>query len=305
MTRPLKVGIQLPEVERIVPWAELREMARTAESIGLDSLWVGDHLLYRYPDGDARGPWEAWSLLAALAAVTERVEIGPLVASVSFHNPAVMAKMAADVDAISNGRLILGLGAGWNETEYRAYGLPFDHRVSRFADAFAIIRGLLRDGRVDYHGTYHSAPDCELHPPPQRPGGPPLMVGSIGERMLALTLPWVAAWNAWYTWFGNAPEGYAALRDRVDAACRAVGRDPAEVERTVALLVGLPGATGRRNGDLSEPHPEPIDGSPEALAGALRAFAAEGVGHVQLVLDPITVESIRALEPMLVLLDQG
>ncbi len=302
MTRPLKVGIQLPEVERTVPWSELREMARTAESIGLDSLWVGDHLLYRYPDGEARGPWEAWSLLAALAAVTEQVQIGPLVASVSFHNPAVMAKMAADVDAISGGRLIVGLGAGWNETEYRAYGLPFDHRVSRFADAFSIIRGLLRDGRVDYRGTYHSAPDCELHPPP-RPGGPPLMVGSIGPRMLALTLPWVDSWNAWYTWFGNAPEGYGALRDQVDAACRAAGRDPAEVERTVALLVGLPGATGRRNGDLSEPHPEPIDGSPQALAEALRAFAAEGVGHVQLVLDPITVESIEALAPALRLLD--
>ncbi len=180
MARALKVGIQLPEVERVVRWPELREMARTAESIGLDSIWVGDHLLYRYPDGDARGPWEAWSLLSALATVTSRVEIGPLVACVSFHNPAVLAKMAADVDAISDGRLILGLGAGWNETEYRAYGLPFDHRVSRFADAFAIIRGLLRDGRVDYHGTYHSAPECELHPPPQRPGGPPLMVGSMG-----------------------------------------------------------------------------------------------------------------------------
>jgi alkanesulfonate monooxygenase SsuD/methylene tetrahydromethanopterin reductase-like flavin-dependent oxidoreductase (luciferase family) len=302
MTRPLKVGIQLPEVERVVGWPELRAMARAAESVGLDSLWVGDHLLYRYPDGDARGPWEAWSLLAALAAVTERVEIGPLVASVSFHNPAVMAKMAADVDGISGGRLILGLSAGWNETEYRAYGLPFDHRVSRFADAFSIIRGLLRDGRVDYRGTYHSAPDCELHPPP-RPGGPSLMVGSIGPRMLSLTLPWVDSWNAWYTWFDNNPDGYRALRDQVDAACRAVGRPPGEVERTVALLVALPNATGRRSGDLSEPHPDPIDGRPAALAKALRAFAEEGVGHVQLVLDPITVESIEALAPALRLLD--
>jgi alkanesulfonate monooxygenase SsuD/methylene tetrahydromethanopterin reductase-like flavin-dependent oxidoreductase (luciferase family) len=304
VTRALKVGVQLPEVERVVGWAELREMAHVAESIGLDSLWVGDHLLYRYPDGDARGPWEAWSLLSALATVTSRVEIGPLVACVSFHNPAVMAKMAAGVDAISGGRLILGLGAGWNETEYRAYGLPFDHRVSRFADAFAIIRGLLRDGRVDYTGTYHSAPECELHPPPPRPGGPPLMVGSMGERMLALTLPWVDAWNAWYTWFGNAPEGYPPLRERVDAACRAAGRDPASVERTVALLVGLPGALGRPSTDDREPLPDPIDGSPETLARTLRAFAAQGVGHVQLVLDPITVGSIRALEPMLSLLDR-
>lgn len=305
MARPLKVGVQLPEVERVVGWPELRDMALTAERIGLDSVWVGDHLLYRYPGGESRGPWEAWSLLSALAAVTSRVEIGPLVACVSFHNPAVMAKMAADVDAIANGRLILGLGAGWNETEYRAYGLPFDHRVSRFADAFAIIRGLLRDGRVDYKGTYHSAPDCELHPPPQRPGGPPLMVGSMGERMLGLTLPWVDSWNAWYSWFGNSPEGYRALRARIDAACHAAGRDPATLERTLALLVGFPGAEGRPTADDRDPLPDPIDGRPEILAETLRAFAAEGVRHVQLVLDPITMDSIRALEPTLALLDAG
>lgn len=302
MTRPLKVGVQLPEVEREVPWPELLAMVRTAERIGLDSIWVGDHLLYRDEDHGARGPWEAWSLLAAIAAVTERVEIGPLVACVSFHNPAVLAKMANGVDLISDGRLILGLGAGWNETEYRAFGLPYDHRVSRFEDAFAIIRGLLRDGRVDYHGTYHSAPGCELHPPP-RPGGPPLMVGSIGERMLALTLPHVEAWNAWYSWFGNSPEGYRPMRAQVDAACRAAGRDPGEVERTLALLVAMPGATGTRNGRAGSDEPDPIDGSPQPLASALRAFADEGVGHVQLVLDPITLESISALAPALALLD--
>ncbi len=123
--------------------------------------------------------------------------------------------------------------------------------------------------------------------------------------MLALTLPWVDSWNAWYSWFGNSTFGYRRLRDQVDAACRAVDRNPATLERTVALLVALPGATGRRNGDLSEPHPEPIDGRPEALAEVLQAFAAEGVEHVQLVCDPITVESIQALEPMLARLDAG
>jgi alkanesulfonate monooxygenase SsuD/methylene tetrahydromethanopterin reductase-like flavin-dependent oxidoreductase (luciferase family) len=302
MRRPLKVGVQLPEVERVVPWSELREMATTAEAIGVDSLWFGDHLLYRYPDGDERAPWEAWSSMAAVAAVTERVALGPLVACASFHNPAVLAKMAATLDEIAGGRLILGLGAGWNATEYAAYGLPYDHRVSRFEEAFAIIRGLLVDGSVDFRGAYHVAPDCVLLPPP-RPGGPPLMIGSIGARMLQITLPHVQAWNAWYSWFGNSPEGYRPMRDTIDAACRAVGRDPAEVERTLALLVALPGATGRPVGDVTDPQPPPIDGSPERLAAALRAFAAEGVGHVQLVLDPITVESIRALAPTLSLLD--
>lgn len=304
MTRPIKVGIQLPEVERVVGWRELAEMARAAETIGLDSLWVGDHLFYRYPDGETRGPWEAWSVLSALATVTERVTIGPLVACVSFHNPAVLAKMAADVDAISGGRLVLGLGAGWNEAEYRAFGMPYDHRVSRFADAFAIISGLLRDGRVDYHGRYHSAPDCELHPPPARPGGPPLLVGSSGARMLAVTVPVVQAWNAWYTTVANSVEGYLPIRERVDAACRAVGRDPATLERTLALLVGMPGAAGRPSGDPDERQPAALDGDPGRLAESLAAFAAEGVAHVQLVMDPITIESVTGLEPMLARLDR-
>src|SRR5918996_441572 len=152
MTRPLKVGVQLPEVERIVRWAELAEMARTAEAIGLDSIWVGDHLLYRDRGPEPVAPWEAWSQLAALAAITTRVEIGPLVASTSFHNPAVLAAKANAVDEISGGRLILGLGAGWNEAEYRAFGFPFDQRVSRFEEAFTIVRTLLRDGYVDFGG---------------------------------------------------------------------------------------------------------------------------------------------------------
>ena len=280
-------------------------MAQAAEAVGLDSVWVGDHLLYRYPDAPPRGPWEAWSMLAALAAVTRRVEIGPLVACLNFHNPAVLAKVAATVDDISGGRLILGVGAGWNQTEFDAFGVPFDHRVSRFEEAFAIVRGLLSDGRVDFQGTYFSAPDCEMRPPSSRPGGPPLMVGSMGERMLAITLPHVAAWNAWYEWFGNTVQGYRPMRDAVDAACRAAGRDPGKVARTIALLMALPRATGRQSGKVNQEDHDPIQGEPDAVAEVLRSFAAEGVSHVQLVLDPITVESIQALAPVLSALDAG
>src|SRR3972149_12239945 len=108
MPRPLKVGVQLPEVEREGLWPELCDMARAAEQAGFDSLWVGDHLLFRDPDLPPRGPWEAWSVLAALAGITERVDLGPLVASVSFRHPANLAKKAATIDEISGGRLILG-----------------------------------------------------------------------------------------------------------------------------------------------------------------------------------------------------
>lgn len=305
MTRPLKVGVQLPEVEWVPRWADLREMAHTAEGIGLDSIWVGDHLLYRDEGEPSKGPWEAWTQLAAIAAVTERVEIGPLVAATSFHNPAMLAKKAATLEEISGGRLILGLGAGWNEAEYTAYGFPFDHRVSRFQEAFTIIRTLLNDGRCDFHGAYYDVTDAELLPRGPRPTGPPLMVGSIGERMLAITLPWVQAWNAWFTWFGNSPEGYRAVRDQVDEACRAVGRDPATLERTVAVLVEFPGSLGGRRSYPNRPTAQAISGEPAVLAAALRALAADGVSHIQLVLNPITAESIAALAPTLALLNES
>jgi len=305
MTRPLKVGVQLPEVEWVPRWADIREMARTAEDIGLDSIWVGDHLLYRYEDQPSRGPWEAWTQLAAIAAVTERVDLGPLVAATSFHNPAMLAKKAATLDEISGGRLILGLGAGWNEAEYLAYGYPFDHRVSRFEEAFTVIRTLLHDGRCDFAGNYYRVTDAELLPRGPRLEGPPLMVGSIGERMLAITLPWVQSWNAWFTWFGNSPEGYRPIRDQVDAACRAAGRDPATLERTVAVLVKFPGAPGGPQGYSNRPAAEAISGEPAVLAAALRAFTAEGISHIQLVLDPITADSIAALAPTLALLNRS
>ena len=283
-------------------WAELREMALLAERIGLDSIWVGDHLLYRDDGKPARGPWEVWSILAALAAVTARVEIGPLVASTSFHNPAMLAKKAATVDEISGSRLILGLGAGWNRPDYEAYGFPYDYRVSRFEEAFTIIRELLATGRSDFRGTYYALDRCELLPRGPRAAGPPLLVGSTGERMLAITLPHVAAWNAWGPSFGNSLQTYLPLRDQVDDACRRVGRDPAAVERTLALVVGFAGALGRGSAIADEPF-EPIAGDAATLAPTLRAFADAGVSHVQLVLDPITVESIAALEPTLAALD--
>ena len=276
-------------------------MTRLGEQVGFDSVWVGDHLLYRDEAHGARGPWEAWTTLAGIAASTTRIAIGPLVACTSFHNPAMLAKFAGTVDEISGGRLILGLGAGWNETEYRAFGFPFEQRVARFAEAFTIIRSLLRDGRVDFEGEFYTARDCELVPGP-RPGGPPLMVGSIGERMLALTVPYVDGWNAWFSWTGNRPEGVEPLQAKVDAACAAAGRQPRDVERTVAVLVRLPGATDGREADAVQ-QVTPLEGSPEQIADALRAYAREGVGHVQLVIDPITEGSLEALAPVLENLD--
>ncbi|HEV8698250.1 MAG TPA: LLM class flavin-dependent oxidoreductase [Candidatus Limnocylindrales bacterium] len=301
--RPLKVGIQLPEVEREVRWPELLDMIRAIEDLGYDSAWVGEHLLYRWAGRPPRGPWEAWSILAAIAASTRRIEFGPLVACTSFHNPALLAKQASTIDEISGGRLILGLGAGWNETEFQAFGYPFDNRIDRFEEAFTIIRTLLQEGAIDFDGRFYQARDCELLPRGPRPHGPPLMIGSKGPRMLSITLPHVQSWNVWFADTGNSPAGVPALRDLVDAACRAAGRDPGEIERTVAVLVRFPGGTGRIQGDYAERQPTPLEGSPDEMVEVLREYAREGIGHVQLVIDPITRASIEAFAPVLARLD--
>jgi len=276
-------------------------MATTAEDAGFDSLWVGDHLLYRN-DGVAKGPWEAWSLLAALAAVTSRVQIGPLVAATSFHNPAMLAKKAATVDEIADGRLILGLGAGWNQTEFDAYGFPFDHRATRFEEAFTIIRTLLTEGAIDFQGTYYTLRDCEIAPR-ARPGIP-LMIGSEGPRVLRATLPHVDSWNAWHAWYGNSVTGAAELLQRIDAACVDAGRDPKTLDRSVAVFVRAPGGSfGMRQGSPNRPSSLAIEGDHAAIAEHLAAIADLGVNHVQLVIDPITAEAIEWLGEVLTILD--
>lgn len=304
-SRPLKVGVQLPEIERLAPWSDLARMTTTAEALGYDSVWVGDHLLYRNAGETPRGPWEAWTIMAALAAITERVQIGPLVACTSFHNPAMIAKKAATLDEVSGGRLILGLGAGWNEPEYAAFGFPYDHRVSRFAEAFTIIRRLLQGEEVDFSGDYYTLKDCLIHPPGPRADGPPLMVGSGSPRMLDITIPYVQSWNAWYAWFDNRPENLAPWMQKVDEACVRAGRDPQSVERTCAVLVGLSGGKGRSVMSKEDAPAPALTGSTAELADALRRYAAAGISHVQLVMDPITVESIAEFAPVLAELDRG
>jgi probable F420-dependent oxidoreductase len=301
--RPLRVGVQLPEVERVVRWPELRDMAQAAEETGFDSLWVGDHLLYR-TDGDTTGPWEAWSVLAAVATATSRIEIGPLVAATSFRSPAMLAKQAATVHEISAGRLILGLGAGWNDTEYRAFGFPFDHRASRFEEAFTIIRALLAGDEVTFDGTFHQIEACVLAPSSVY-GAPPLMIGSNGPRVLRATIPYVDMWNTWHAWYGNDLPGLEEMTRDIDRICDEVGRPADEVAKTAAVMVGLEGGAGRRHGSPGRKTSEAIYEPPERLAARLRAYAATGVSHVQLVLDPITTSSIEAMGVMLDILDAG
>jgi probable F420-dependent oxidoreductase len=271
----MRIGIQLPEVEREVRWPEYVALARAVEEGGFDSIWIGDHLLYREPE---RAPWEAWTLLSALAAVTDRVRLGPLVACAAFHPPGVIAKMAATIDEVSGGRFVLGLGAGWNEDEFRAFGIPYDHRVGRFEEAFAIVRGLLAGERVTLDGRFWSAEDAVLLPPPGR--RVPLMIGSNGPRMLRIALPHVDAWNTWYEDYGNSAEGFAALIERLGV--------PAEVARSACVLVRVGEGGGERI--AKAPAVEA-----RRVAEHLRELAEAGADEAILVVDPITVASVREL----------
>ena len=285
-----RIGIQLPEVERDVRWPEYRAMARAAEEVGFDSIWLGDHLLYQEEGEHERGPWEVWTMLGALAAVTERVELGPLVACTAFHPPGLIAKMAATLAEVSGGRFVLGLGAGWNEPEFRAFGLPYDHRVSRFEEAFTIIRGLLAGERVTLDGRFFKAEGLALLPHPD--ARPRLVIGSNGPRMLAATLPHVEAWNTWFDSYGNSADGFAKLNEEITGAAREAGREPGDIERSACVLVALDDATGERwwGEDV-----EPVTGSTDRIVAALRELHEAGADEIIVVADPITERSIREL----------
>ena len=297
MTRKLRVGVQLPEVEWEARWSDVAAMARTAEEVGFDSIWLGDHHLYR-EEGRESGPWEAWTLLSALAAVTRRVAVGPLVACTAFHAPPVLARMAAAVDEVSGGRLILGLGAGWNEAEFRAFGLPFDHRASRFEEAFEIIRRLLAGERVTVHGRFHQVKDAVLVPAPRR--RPALMVGTEGNRLLRFTLRHADTWNTWFESYGNTVEGFDALNRRISALAEDVGRPAGEVERSACVLVGLEQDAPPRRMEVPV---RPVGGGTRRVAEHLRSLADAGADEAILVLTPITERSIRAAGETLALLD--
>lgn len=310
--RPFKLGVELPITqEKGFPgtprWSDILAMSQRVEEMGLDSIWIEDHLIFHNPGQDAQGLWDCWSILAAIAAATTRVEIAPLVSCVSFRNPALLAKIADTVDEISGGRLILGLGAGWNELEYTQFGFPYDHRVGRFEESLQIIHGLLHDGAIDFEGRYHVARECELRPRGPRPGGDaphiPILLGTIGDRMLGLTAKYADQWNGYFSHTGNSAAGLPALRERIDAACVAAGRDPATLERTATALISLSGNKIHGGNDVWNGLVK--SGSPEQIATDLLAYADEGISHVQVWLEPNSLEGLEMFAPVVELLDKA
>lgn len=229
-------------------------------------------------------------MLCALAEATERLEIGTLVVCNSFRNPALLAKMAHTVDEISEGRLILGIGAGWNESEFEAFGFPFEKVVGRFEEAVQIIRPLLREGKTSFHGKYYQIEKCEVTPRGPRKAGPPLMIGAFGPRMMRLAAQHADAWNWCYT--GSAATFEEPL-EKFRAAALRTGRDPDSIDATALANVVF-------DDDLQTPGFQEdwkawMSGTTEELAQHFKSYETMGTSHLMLHCHPYNDKSFDAV----------
>ncbi|MDX1658372.1 MAG: LLM class flavin-dependent oxidoreductase [Nitriliruptorales bacterium] len=287
MSEPASVGVKVNAPLTELRWSGIRDMALAAEVSGLDSLWSEDHH-FGPPDGG--DPWDVWSVLAALAAATERLRLGPIVASLNFSSPLLFARRVAAVQEISGGRLVCGIGAGSLPAEYPKAGLPIDHPVSRFEEAFEIVRRLLGGERFDYQGEYWQLEDTWLSTPPEEPVE--WMLGSTGPRMLGIALPHVEGWNAHWGSFRNAVAGFRDLSEQVDEACEAHGRDPADLWRSAEIYVQLDGAIGL---PIDLPDDFPVPRGEGEIGVVLSQLADAGADLVQVLVDPQTPEAVERL----------
>jgi alkanesulfonate monooxygenase SsuD/methylene tetrahydromethanopterin reductase-like flavin-dependent oxidoreductase (luciferase family) len=199
----MKIGVMLPLGGEDGPggtmpgWKDVRAVAEAADQSGLDSVWMADHFLYRDPNGRVYGMHDGWTMLSAVAAVTTKVELGNMVLCASFRDPGMTAKMAATLDEVSGGRLILGVGAGWHDPEYEAFGLPTDHRVGRFEEWLEIVARMIRGEIVTFNGKYYETREANLDPAP--PHQIPILIAGHRPRMMQLIAQWADLWNtAWY-----------------------------------------------------------------------------------------------------------
>jgi alkanesulfonate monooxygenase SsuD/methylene tetrahydromethanopterin reductase-like flavin-dependent oxidoreductase (luciferase family) len=304
--RALKVGFVLPLYEdfdtgRPHRWDELRAMARLAEAIGFDTVWVPDELLWRVPDWSGpRGWWECIAMTGAVAAATERVEVGTWVLSANQRNPGLTLRAVETLDEISNGRFVFGLGAGSAGSEARAFGFPNDHVVGRFEDALEIIVPLLRTGHADHDGPYHQASDLESRPRGPRPGVIPVMLGAGGPRTIALAARYADIWS-YYAQERSEPAEFAPLVEQLERACAAIGRDPSTIGRSAGIFVEPTDATGSEAIGLGVP----VRGSADQIADAIRSFAEVGITRVECVLWPSTLAALEAMGPVLERLDRS
>lgn len=259
------------------PWSEIMRSAKRAEETGWDGVWFADHFMPL--SGDTGEPiHEVWSVLAALGAVTERVRLGPLVCGNTYRNPAVLAKQAVTADHISGGRVVLGLGAGWQENEHEAYGLEFGTFTDRFQkleEALQVIRGLRSGDRTSFDGAHYRLSDAPLSPKPV--GDLPIMIGGGGEKKtLRMVAQYADEWNVWAD-----PEIMAHKASVLDKHCGEQGRDPNEIQRSAVALLFLCDTEAKADEMRAREIPRPcLIGTPPQLVEQMQAFAEVGVDEV-------------------------
>jgi F420-dependent oxidoreductase-like protein len=275
----------VPEGER---FERIAQIAVTAERSGFDSLWVMDHFYQISVNGARTEPMlEAYSLLAAIAARTDRAQLGTMVTGVTYRNPAMLAKTVTTLDVISAGRAILGIGAAWNEDEHRGYGFdfpPLRERFERLEDAVQICRAMFTQDAPSFEGRHHRIEGALNFPRPTRPGGPPILIGGSGERR---TIPLVARHADACNFFGDV----ATIRhklDVLDRCCEEIGRDPGEITKTRlgAVVIAPTSAEAERKRDhviaMRNLDPERvrasfITGDPDSVAERVDAFIEAGL----------------------------
>lgn len=311
----MRIGLALPQYDFSLPGVDpirfdaVAEVAVRAEQLGFESLWVSDHFfstLERYGGGPTRyGALEPLATLASLAPLTERVRLGTLVLSAGFRHPAILAKSASAIDRLSDGRLELGIGAGWFEEEYEAFGYQFGNVGERFAlleDTLAYLRALNGPEPVTFEGGRFELKEAYNHPRPVQEPGPPLLVGGKGgPRLLRIAARHADGWNTVWRW---TPEDYAARAAAAREACEREGRDPEGFRLSLGLftVVGEDEAEVKRRYELIEERlpsgvveSTPLEalredglvGTPDQVLGRIGAFAALGVSELIVCAAPV------------------
>lgn len=295
----MKLGIMIEGQEGLTldGWTRI---ASVVEDLGYESLWRSDHFL-SLMDGSRSAP-ETWVTLTQIALETRRIRFGPLVCPMTFRHPSLLARMAAAVDQLSNGRLVLGVGAGWNEREHQAYGLPFPsvrQRMEMLEEGIEVILRLQADGPASFEGRHYRLDGADMQPKPAQRPRMPLLIGGAGEKR---TLPIVARYADEWNMTGATPERFRAKSAVLDQHCRAIGRDPGEIERSTmtGFLLGTNEPELRRRCEAMRRLIPPLarvdtsevpaavqkwgwmTGTPDDLAASLQALAAAGVDRVML-----------------------
>src|SRR5436309_2701289 len=309
----LRIGLILPTwTTTDVRWSEVLEIAGTAAAVGFDALYVSDHLLLPSnnaelkrragvdfpddPDIELEGYMECFTVLAALAVAIPRLALGSFVASTGYRNPGLMAKMAVTIDDISDGRLVLGLGAGDSEGEHLTFGFPHEQRVGRFEESLQVIKKLFNAESTDFDGVHHQLRGARLLPAGRRRGGPPILIGTLNPRprMRRLVVQYAEAWHGWPGYTDAGPEPAASQPGMLDDACREHGRDPNTLVATTAVRGAMPAS-----GYVPRPDERPLAGPPREMAETLRGHARLGISEVQVALTMGGSEGVRAFAPVI------